>query len=134
MPCFFHAVGGVDWSLLPLAVLRAMCPDQDDMLEIFSESWTAADVSNLMFSRPDWEMFVGMFGSLWKSVCESCHHSAVLSLLATIASPSFASVARDCKSLTGKRLTPIEVLRLCGFEGVCASSRRKRARTAHVDR
>ena len=134
LSCLFHAGVGVDWNLLLLPVLRTMCPDQDEFFGCFPEIWTAADVSNLMFNRPDWGMFVGMFGSLWKSVCGSCHHSAALSLLATIASPSFASVARDCKSLTGKRLTPIEVLRLCGFAGVCASSRRKRARTARVDR
>jgi hypothetical protein len=125
VPCFFHAVAGVNWSLLPLPVLRAMCPGQDDMLDIFPESWTAADVSNLMLTRPEWGMFVGMFGSIWKSVCEACQHSAASSLLATISSRSFASVARDDKSLTGMPLIPAQVLRLCGFEGFCDSLRRK---------
>ena len=127
---FFHAVGGVDWSVLPLSVLRAMCPGQDEMLDIFPESWTAADVSNLMLTRPEWGMFVGMFGSIWKSVCEACQHSAASSLLATIAAPTFTSLARGAKSPTGMPLTPAEVLRLCGWEGVCASLRRKRKRVA----
>ena len=88
-----------------------------------SQSWTAADVSNLMFNRPRCGMSAGMFGSLWKSVIAD----------ATIASPSFASAARDGKSFTGMPLTLAEVLRLCGFEGVCASLRRERARVATVE-
>ena len=128
--CVFQAGVGVDWGSLPLPVLRTMCPDQDEFLRCFPESWTAADVSNLMFNRPDWGMFVGIFGSLWKSVCESCQHSAASSLLATIATPTFTSLARGAKSSTGMPLTPAEVLRLCGWEGVCASLRRKRKRVA----
>ena len=118
------------WGSLPLPVLRTMCPDQDEFLRCFPEGWTAADVSNLMFNRPDWATFVGIFGSLWKSVCESCQHSAASSLLATIPTPTFTSLARDAKSSTGMPLTPAEVLRLCGWEGVCASLRRKRKRVA----
>jgi hypothetical protein len=128
--CFFQAGVGVDWGSLPLPVLRTMCPDQDEFLRCFPESWSAADVSNLMFNRPDWGMFVGIFGSLWKSVCESCQHSAASSLLATIATPTFTSLARGAKSSTGMPLTPAEVLGLCGWEGVCASLRRKRQRVA----
>lgn len=133
LACLIHGGNCVDWTLISLAVLRTMCPDQDRFLESFPVNWTAADVSNFIFHRPDWGVFVGMFGTLWKSVCDSFPHSAA-SLLATVASPNFAAAARDAKALTGLPLTPLEVLRKSGFDGVCASLRHKRSRVATGER
>ena len=53
-----------DWASMCRAELEELCADQHELLKTFPETWSAADISNFIFGRPDWAIFVSLFGSL----------------------------------------------------------------------
>ena len=55
---------GVDWSKVPMTVLRAMSADSGSVLERVPDSWTAAELSATLFGRRDWGIFASMYGCL----------------------------------------------------------------------
>ena len=48
--------------------LKAMGPDQSDVLDSFPSSWSALQLSYFCFGRPDWGVFVAMWGCLAREV------------------------------------------------------------------
>ena len=51
-----------------MAQLRSVGPDMGDHLQDVPDDWTAAELSMVLFSRPDWALLSGMFGCLWHEV------------------------------------------------------------------
>ena len=50
-------------------MLEDACPDQNEFLQqIREECESAREVSELVCCRPDWGLFVSMWGCLWQSV------------------------------------------------------------------
>jgi hypothetical protein len=56
----------VDWAAMPRDQLAQMCADENGYLNEFPAYMPAADVSDLVFERPDLGVFVSMWGCLWK--------------------------------------------------------------------
>ena len=51
----------VDWGGMSRAELEELCCDQSGFLKSFPEAFSAADVSNFVFGREDWGIFVSFF-------------------------------------------------------------------------
>ena len=60
----------VDWDATPLAVLREVAPDESEFLQSLPAAWSASEASAFMFGRPDWGIFISMFGCLFKEVAD----------------------------------------------------------------
>ena len=58
----------VNWADLSIADLRAVSPDQQELLDMFPAKWSAQDVSLFCFDRCDWGMFASLFGCLFAEV------------------------------------------------------------------
>ena len=58
-----------EWSSVSITLLEDACPDQNEFLQkIREECESAREVSELVCCRPDWGLFVSMWGCLWQSV------------------------------------------------------------------
>ena len=58
-----------EWSSVSITLLEDACPDQNEFLQqIREECESAREVSELVCLRPDWGLFVSMWGCLWQSV------------------------------------------------------------------
>ena len=60
--------GFIDWASVSMDQLKAMGPDQSDVLDSFPQSWSALQLSYFCFGRPDWGVFVAMWGCLAREV------------------------------------------------------------------
>ena len=62
----------LDWSKVPMDVLRLACPDQCSNLDVFSAVGVrdAEEASSILCNRSDWGMFASMFACLWQEVAE----------------------------------------------------------------
>ncbi len=61
----------IDWSAGLMLRLAPICPDLSDFLQFIPPSWTAADVSNLFYGRPDWAVFCSMSFCLWRDAVDT---------------------------------------------------------------
>ncbi len=82
----------IDWGVVSLARLRLVSADQSSCLDSFPEDWTAKEVSEFIFGRPDWGIFVSAYNCLWLEAAAGCRGpQALAKLLDAVASPAFAS-------------------------------------------
>ena len=58
-------LGIVDWNLVTVGDVSAMCPDQMSALEAFPAKMCAANASNLVFGRPDRALFLSLWSCLF---------------------------------------------------------------------
>ena len=58
----------IDWGSVSMDQLKAMGPDQSDVLDEFPSEWSALQLSYFCFGRPDWGVFVAMWGCLAREV------------------------------------------------------------------
>ena len=63
--------GMVDWSRITRNQLRLLCADQSEYLNNFPENYTAADISDALFGRPDWGLLASCYACLWGEVCKA---------------------------------------------------------------
>ena len=86
----------VQWSEVPIDILKRMSPDQGGYLSRVPVKWTAADVSRYIAERDDWGVFVSMFSCLWGAVTQATaykgHRDALIKL---VASDQFRDAAKD---------------------------------------
>ena len=68
--------GFIDWASVSMDQLKAMGPDQSDVLDSFPSSWSALQLSYFCFGRPDWGVFVAMWGCLAREVVLLGHSDA----------------------------------------------------------
>ena len=90
----------VDWADVTLETIKASPPDQSKVIDMFPRQWSAADLSQFLFERTDWAIFVPLFGCLFKEVCDKMRvEEQVLEEL--VASPEFGEVAAQHLELHG---------------------------------
>jgi len=94
----------VDWEEVTVVDLRRMFPDQGQHLEIFPQTWSAADLSRFMFDRPDLAILASCYACLWHDVREKFSEKKVM------AAALGGSLERQAR----------EVQKLCGHCGVPA--------------
>jgi hypothetical protein len=63
----------VDWSKVPIEVLRVACPDQCQSLNMFVEAGLvdASSISFILFNRGDWGLLASMFACFLAGSCYS---------------------------------------------------------------
>jgi hypothetical protein len=67
------ALGHIDWNELSMQSVQDIVPDEYKVaLEMCPASCTAATLSDMMFGRVDWALFVGMFASSFSEAQEFC--------------------------------------------------------------
>ena len=76
-----HAQDIVDWSTVTLDMLGAAGPHQASALDTFPSNWNAPDLSEFVFGRPDWAIFMGMLAFLWKDALSSGDHPDVTAIV-----------------------------------------------------
>jgi hypothetical protein len=64
-------VEAIDWGEVSRDLLKEACADESGYLESFGAESTAEEISNTMFSRPDFGIFVSMYCCLFKEACET---------------------------------------------------------------
>ena len=99
----------VDWQTMSRDELREVCCDQSEFLATFDEKWSAADVSNFIFGRPDWGIFVSLFACLWKDTdvtTKRCKEK----LVQGIESGAFERAAATLRSAVGHNVHPALVV------------------------
>ena len=106
----FSGRATTDWASMCRAELEELCADQHELLKTFPETWSAADISNFIFGRPDWAIFVSLFGSLLRDAIEIPNVSSS-DLLKCLASPIFGHTAEALRAQCGHAVHPAIVLR-----------------------
>ena len=67
------ALGHIDWNELSMQSVQDIVPDEYKVaLEMCPASCTAATLSDMMFGRVDWALFIGMFASSFSEAQEFC--------------------------------------------------------------
>ena len=87
-----------DWSVVIVADLARHFPDTGQYLQQFPNSWSAADLSNFLFDRPDLAMYASCYACLWHDVRE--HHDTQL-IMEAIVSGRMERQARQILETTG---------------------------------
>ena len=87
------------------AELEELSCDQNDLLKSMPESWSAADISNFIFGRPDWGIFVSLFGCLLKDAIKIAKVSPD-DFLDCLASPVFRGTAQALRAKRGHAVHP----------------------------
>ena len=87
------------------AELEEFCCDLSDFLKTFPETWSAADVTNFIFGRPDWGIFVSLFACLLKDALKIPKVSSE-DLLECLASPISGRPPRRCGLSAGTPCIP----------------------------
>ena len=100
------------------AELEELCCDQSEFLKTFLETWSAADVSNFIFGRPDWGIFVSLFACLLKDAIKIPKVSSD-ELLERLASPIFGKTAEALRAQFGHAVHPAIVLKELRRQGHC---------------
>ena len=104
----------VDWQSLSSQELMELCCDQNGCLTTFDKLWSAADVSNFVFGRPDWGIFVSMDSCLWEDVTTSKLFSPQVMqdiLVQRIESGEFEQAAAELRSSCGHAVHPAIVVK-----------------------
>ena len=105
-----------DWGSLRRSELEELCCDQSEFLKAVPQAWSAADISNFMFGRSDWGMFVSLYACFMKDALRSLkietgQSGAVLEILA---SSTFGRAADALRAQHGHAVHPTLVLQeLC---------------------
>ena len=99
----------VDWGSVRRAELEEVCCDQMEFLQSFPAKWSAADISNFVFGRGDWGIFVSLFACLMKDTLSSTRMHAD-SVLHCLASPTFGRTADEVRAKCGHAIHPALVL------------------------
>ena len=101
----------VDWATITRAQLEDLCCDQSNFLSAFDASMSAADVSNLVFGRKDWPMFVSLWACLMKDVFRVTSSTSDEALvLQTLRSPDYGSVSAELRDRHGHAVHPALVM------------------------
>ena len=66
MADLLHQSIPVNWSSVSLTTVRAMCPDQSDVLSTIPTDWSADFLSQILFGRRNWALMASLFGCLWQ--------------------------------------------------------------------
>ena len=104
-----HGYMTVDWSSLDRPALEELCCDQNGFLQEFDASWSAADISNFIFGRPDWGMFVSLFACLWRDAVAAKRKSRD-TLMKHIETGAFERTAAALRSSCGHSVHPALVI------------------------
>ncbi len=106
----------VDWGSMSRAELEELCCDQSDFLKAFPEAWSAADVSDFVFGRSDWGIFVSLFACLMKDALKipNVQPGPVLHCLA---SPTFGRAADALRAQYGHAVHPALVFKELSRQG-----------------
>ena len=107
-----------EWAHMRRAELEELSCDQNDLLKSMPESWSAADISNFIFGRPDWGIFVSLFGCLLRDAIKVAKFSSD-DLLDCLASPVFAGTAVALWAQCGHAVHPAIVLKELRRQGHC---------------
>ncbi len=99
----------VDWASMSRPELEELCCDQNEFLKVLPKTWSAADISNFIFGRPDWGIFVSVFACLMKDVFKitSCSRET---LIERLASPIFERAAAELRTTSGHAVHPTIVM------------------------
>jgi hypothetical protein len=76
-----------------IAELRALCADQSEHLAAMPQTWSAADVSDLLCGRPDMPIYASMFSCLYKEIFDSTEEPAAVKWLRSSEPPLVAEAA-----------------------------------------
>ena len=107
-----------DWASMGRAHLEELCCDQNELLKTLPETWSAADISNFIFGRPDWGIFVSLFGCLFRDAIKASRVSDV-EFLGCLASPIFGDTAKALRAQCGHAVHPAIVLKELRRQGHC---------------
>ena len=107
-----------DWASMRRAELEELCCDQNKLLKTLPETWSAADISNFIFGRPDWAIFVSLFGCLLRDAIKIPKVSSD-DLLECLASPIFGETAEALRAQCGHAVHPAIVLKELRSQGHC---------------
>ena len=91
--------------------LKLASPDQSEVLDQIG-CVSAQEASELCFRRPDWGIFVAMFGCLWKEAFRRYDSDKVL---AVVACEEFGKAAEAYYRRWGFCPHPCKVLEMCGL-------------------
>ena len=108
LACAVHNDILVDWNQVSIGQLQRMAPDENEFLNTFPESWTAEQVSSLVFDRPDWAIFASMFACLFHEVAEvwpSQHRQ----IIAMMQEGQFEAGVHEIRKASGVTPTPYGV-------------------------
>ena len=106
-----------DWGSMSKAELEELCCDQHEFLKAFPEEWSAADVSNFVFGRGDWGMFVSLFACLMKDALKKIPEGESGAALHCLASPTYGRAADEMRAQSGHAVHPALVLKELGRQG-----------------
>ena len=94
-----------DWTIVIVRQLRGMGPDNLAFLHKFPDSWTAADLGDFCFDRPEAAPLVGTMACLWHGAVSK--HSQRLDEAALLALLQSEETYRNLDAITrGLRVTP----------------------------
>ena len=108
-PNVLNAAEEAPWASVRRVELQMWVPDQSHVLEMFPPTATAADISTFMFGRPDWGVFVSMWGCTWQHVPGMLTKAGLVpdSVSAEVAQELLATVGRMAQ--VGDATTPVDV-------------------------
>ena len=86
-----------------------MSCDQSGSLNAFDPNWSAADISNFVFGRPDWGLFVSLFSCVWHDALPDAKGPRE-ALIRDIKSGAFERAAAAMRSSTGHAAHPAIVV------------------------
>ena len=107
-----------DWASMRRAELEELCCEEIELLKRFPETWSAAEISDFIFGRPDWAIFVSLFGCLLRDAIKIAKVSSD-KLLRCLASPMFGGTAQDLRAQCGHAVHPAIVLQELHRQGHC---------------
>ena len=88
----------VDWEKVTVADLRRLFPDQGKHLDIFPQTWSAAELSRFVFDRSDLAIMASCYACLWHDVREKYDETRVM---AAALSGRLERQARELQKLLG---------------------------------
>ena len=109
-PNVLNAAEEAPWASVRRVELQMWVPDQSHVLEMFPPTATAADISTFMFGRPDWGLFVSLWGCTWHPVPGMLKKAGLVpdNASAEVAQELLATVDRMAKA--GAATTPVDVM------------------------
>jgi hypothetical protein len=106
----------IDWGEVSRDLLMEACADETGYLESFQAESTAEEISNIIFARPDFGIFVSMYCCVFKEVFKVWPHK-IPDILAFVRDGRFRLKADQlCAQYGGVMPCPVSVCEalLCG--------------------